>query len=121
MNVATQATVLNIGTYADGGWKIILVTGELDRNVVGDLKDLHRREVAVFLSDVGITQEQKDAIEKVELAPEAKIKTPSKRLRDVLYRLWQQIPVGADHKLNFENYYSHKMEQIIDQIKEQLD
>lgn len=49
---------------------------------------------------------------------ENKSKTPSKRLRAVLYILWKQTaPPDSD----FEVFYRDKMERLIDQIKARLD
>jgi hypothetical protein len=43
-------------------------------------------------------------------------KTPSQRLRAVLYRLWQQSSGGVD----FESFYRMRLESIIDQVKDKL-
>lgn len=48
---------------------------------------------------------------------EDKTKTPSKRLRDCLFVLWQQRNI----KLDFEIFYRQQMEKIIDKLKEQMD
>lgn len=44
-------------------------------------------------------------------------KTPSQRLRDVLYRLWEQSPEG--HK-TFATYYPMMMEKITTHFKRKL-
>lgn len=44
-------------------------------------------------------------------------KTPSKRLRAVLFVLWKQQGATGD----FEDYYRNKMNLIIEQIKTKLD
>lgn len=44
-------------------------------------------------------------------------KTPSKRLRSVIFLNWKQ----EGEKLDFESYYRYKMEQIIDHLKSKLD
>ena len=48
---------------------------------------------------------------------EDKSKTPSKRLRNVLYVLWKQTSKEKD----FELYYRIRMEKIIDYVKVKLD
>lgn len=48
---------------------------------------------------------------------EDKNKTPSKRLRAVLFVLWQQQGKAG----NFENFYREKMEKLIDFTKSKLD
>jgi len=44
-------------------------------------------------------------------------KTPSKRLRSVLFILWKQ----EGSRGTFENYYLEKMEKLVDMIKSKLD
>jgi len=48
---------------------------------------------------------------------EDKEKTPSKRLRAVLFVLWKQTKNGGD----FETYYREQVDKIIDHIKSKLD
>jgi hypothetical protein len=45
-------------------------------------------------------------------------KTPSMRLRAVLFRWWEQSPETT--RGDFENFYRRKMEKIIEQLKEKL-
>jgi hypothetical protein len=45
-------------------------------------------------------------------------KTPSQRLRAVLYRLWEQTPEGYE---DFNRYYDFRMEQLIKHFKTKLD
>jgi len=52
-----------------------------------------------------------------EVKSEASSKTPSQRLRAVLYRLWQQT--GSEDP--WETYYYTCMEKLINQIKARLD
>jgi hypothetical protein len=56
----------------------------------------------------------------IDLAPDfpkPEAKTPSQRLRAVLYRKWEQL--GSPEA--FERWYETKIETIITRIKEQLD
>ena len=49
--------------------------------------------------------------------PEQEGKSQAKRLRSVLYVLWEQKSEEPD----FDNYYKRQMNKIIDKIKGQLD
>lgn len=44
-------------------------------------------------------------------------KTPSQRLRAVIFILWKQSGGQGD----FEDYYRHKLEMVIDQFKERIE
>ena len=59
-----------------------------------------------------------DDVEEIpEYKPEEKSeKSPSQRLRAVLYRLWEQSGKIGD----FELFYRTRMDRLIDQIKERL-
>ena len=45
-------------------------------------------------------------------------KTPGQRLRGVLYRLWEQEPLGYK---TFTDYYNRRMEELITHYKNKLD
>jgi hypothetical protein len=45
-------------------------------------------------------------------------KTPSKRLRGVLYRLWEKDNLGFS---TFPTYYQHQMERLITHFKSQIE
>lgn len=56
---------------------------------------------------------------KVDKSKYMDAKTPSQRLRAVLFLLWQQT--SKENKTEFEDFYIEKMEQIINWIKEKLE
>lgn len=58
------------------------------------------------------------AISDMEVDYDDPTKTPSKRLRGVLYRNWEQ---DAEGYKTFEDYYRSKMEVIIVHFKGKLD
>ena len=55
-------------------------------------------------------------LDNVDLDLEDTKKTPSKRLRSCLYRLWEKDKQGE-----FKDFYKTRMEQIISHIKNKLD
>jgi hypothetical protein len=67
-----------------------------------------------FLFKENVFQESDIPTEDIE----DKTKTPAKRLRAVLYRLFEQT---GGKKTEFEPFYREKMEKLIDQIKARLD
>ena len=63
-------------------------------------------------------EDEKEFISDLESSYEDKGKTPSKRLRNVLFVLFKQDSEGYD---NFSDYYNNKMEKFITHIKGKLD
>lgn len=60
---------------------------------------------------------QKDALKDMKADYEEAGKTPSQRLRGVLYRNWEQKNKGYEV---FEDYYKAEMERIITHFKDKL-
>ena len=105
--------VTSLSTKVDGSIKIALETRELKSDTAASLFEMRNREAwAViapdFQKDISLPTERPD--------PAIGTKTPSQRLRAVLYRLWEQGKGGTD----FESFYRVRMEQIIDQLKEKI-
>lgn len=64
-----------------------------------------------------LTPEQLDEIERTKNDLYDSTKTPSKRLRNVLFVWWQQNNKGYE---KFDDYYLYHMEQIINNVKDKL-
>ena len=62
--------------------------------------------------------EAQDMLDLPELKPTDESKTPSQRLRAVLYRLYEQ---DSEQFKEFDGYYRFKMEKIIEHLKQKLD
>ena len=86
---------------------------------VGELFQLQNQLVSVGISTGQLTDDE------VELLRESKFgveqmptgKSPSQRLRGVLFRVWEIDNGGF---AQFENFYTHKIETIISHFKNQL-
>ena len=78
-------------------------------------ESLDSRGILFFSVKGELTQQEIDEIDAVDLELEGKSK--SQRLRNVLYVLWTQ----EGSKGNFKEYYSDRMEKLIQQIKDKLD
>ena len=63
-------------------------------------------------------QQEKDQLEQLESEYQDKGKSPSKRLKNVLYVNWQQDPQGYE---DFNRYYDFHMEKMITHWKSKLD
>lgn len=105
-----------LSTKQDGSIKITMETRELAGVDAARLFDLRGSEAWAIIAPTEIKEED---VKLPNERPDPAIgqKTPSQRLRAVLYRLWEQHSAGTD----FESFYRVRMEQIIDQIKQKLD
>ena len=108
--------VESISTRKDKTVKVILSTQELSQERAGELFGLLNKLAVAYISvkDIG-----EDEIEKVDKAnpdiPDGK--TQSQRIRNVLYRLWEQAPEGYK---DFNSFYHFKTEQIVEHFKSKL-
>lgn len=69
--------------------------------------------IVYFKSQGQLTKEEIDLIEKSEIEVEGK--TKSQRLRNVLYKVWEQEEIGS-----FNDFYADEMERIITHYKSKL-
>jgi len=72
----------------------------------------------LIFSGTKLTNEQLDAIDKAKNDLYDSSKTPSKRLRNVLYVWYEQDNKGYK---TFEDYYLYQMERIINNVKDKLE
>ena len=75
-------------------------------------------QIAFISQETPLTDAQLDDMEVPDVSPEFKgEKSPSQRLRAVLYLIWKQ----GGKKTDFELFYRTRMDRIITQLKEKLD
>lgn len=108
------STIHKIETMSDGGLKMTVYTQELAPIDEAEVMKL-KRQLGMFVFAVSEQIKEQDVPDvKVEFPNE---KTPSQRLRNVLYRAWEQDSGGYK---DFEIYYRAKVEKFIDFVKEKL-
>tara|TARA_R110002050_G_scaffold24659_3_gene65881 strand:+ start:14091 stop:14465 length:375 start_codon:yes stop_codon:yes gene_type:complete len=111
--------VEQIATRQDASVKIVLSTYELNTQSAVKLFDLRKTEALMYLSSDNISQEELDALDGFKLSSEKNDgKTPSQRLRAVLYVYWKQ---HKQEELEFDIFYLRHMNNMIEKIKEKLD
>ena len=115
MSVLLQVTVENITSRKDRTIKLVLGTQEVTPQQAGSLFELLNQLAFVLISPKGITQEQIDAVEDVDV--DLGGKTQSQRIRGVLYKLFEQDNEGFS---NFDNYYKSKTEKFIEHLKSKI-
>jgi hypothetical protein len=85
-------------------------TPELRVSESGQLMQWHGRACTVR-----ITPHDTPPLEMVRVDTERATKTPSQRLRNCLFVLWQQNPVGT-----FNEFYDKRLEFYINEVKSEL-
>ena len=114
--------VETIATRADGSIKVVVGSQELSSDTMTRLFDLRRKVGYVLISTKEISQEQIDAVETSTANMEFSEKTPSQRLRGVLYILWEKLQPkendqGIEKFVDFDLFYKRKLNEIINHYK----
>jgi hypothetical protein len=113
--IILPAIVEKVGTRKDNSLFVTIGTNELSPNDGGYLLSLHGKLATVYLSPAEINQKEIDQVDSLE--PELAGKTPSQRLRNVLFILFQQNNEGQK---DFDSFYKFKMGTIIDHLKTKI-
>ena len=115
MSRLIQLPVLIAGlqTKVDGSVKITLETRELENDYAGQLYGMRNAEAWCVISANEIKEPN---IPRQAADPELTSKTPSQRLRAVIFVYWQQKGSTQD----FDTFYKQRLESIIDQYKGKL-
>lgn len=108
--------VENISTRKDKTVKLVLSTQELTPEKAGMLFGLQNQLATTYINPVGVSQDEIDAVDKVN--PEFGGKTQSQRVRNVLYLLWEQKNEGFK---DFDSFYTHKTNLYIEHLKAKIE
>ena len=127
-SVVFEGGIDKVSTLADGSLRIYVGTPELAQETMVNLFRLIRKPGYVLISANHINQDQIDAVEKVTSNSEFNEKTPSQRMRGVLYKLWEKTQpktlngaTGEMEYVDFDLFYKRQMNKIIDHYKTKLD
>lgn len=124
--IVFEGGIDGIRTMADNTVRVNVGTPELSPDIVGQMYSMLKQPGYVVISTMPISQKQIDAVESATIDREFEEKTPSQRLRNVLYVLWeQQQPKetnseGITTYIDFDLYYKRKMNELITFIKNKL-
>jgi hypothetical protein len=111
--------VEGIGTRADRTLKITLGTQELTPAEAGQLFSLHQSAAYVMIKEELFNSEERQLLDKIQAdQTEYNGKTPSQRLRGVLYRVFETDPQSFS---DFPRYYEYQMERLITHFKNKID
>lgn len=111
--LTTPAILTRFSSRVDGSLSFGGITPELTTAEKVALMDLHNKNVVILiqLTDDSAPEEM------IRVKGGLEIKSPGRRLRDVLFVLYrQQNPLDT----TFENFYSSYLERLISSVKEKI-
>ena len=98
--------------------KVTFETNELTPEQLAGLNEGLGKAGYLAFKDNPFKEQEKELLDGLEAEYDDAKKSPSQRLRNVLFRLWEKNPEGyEDHRL----HYQFKMEKIINHYKKLLD
>ena len=113
MIIQFQSILDSMKMNKDKSLTLKLETREMTSEEIGLISNLANMECWVGMSDLLISK-----LDVPDEVPEFKgEKTPSERLRNVLYIYWKEVNKGQG---SFETFRNNYMEKIISSIKEKL-
>lgn len=110
------AIVEGIRSRKDKTVALTLGTQELSPEKAGQIFNTNSHLVTCYLSiKENISESEQEIIDSIEVDTPAK--TPSQRLRSVLFLIWKEHPEGYK---DFNMYYLHQMDKLINHFKTKL-
>lgn len=106
-----EAIVTSVRSRVDGSLGLGIITPELLTEEKVALMDLQN-----LLAEMIIMPKDEKNVDMLEVKKELVHKSPSQRLRSVIFLLWKQ----ADEQLPFEIYYEQAIQRIINHFKTKL-
>ena len=117
--IKTQAIISGVRSKVDGSLSLNVHTPELSSQEKAEFMELQGKDTTMLI------QPKDDAPEVVmEVEKGMDTKTPSQRIRSILFILWKQAEEYRKQQgeiVSFDNYYREKMEQIISQLKDKIE
>jgi hypothetical protein len=102
----------------DRTFKVVFETSELTPEQLSGLAQWITKFGYIAFKETPFKDKDKEILEQLEPDYNDTGKSPSQRLRGVLYRVWEKESEGFS---TFTLYYEHNMEKIISHYKAKLD
>lgn len=115
--ILIPASLDSYGSRADGSIRLSFSTGIVNNEQLLIINALKSQSGFLMFKDAGITGDEEAMLDGVDIDL-GNTKTPSQRLRNTLYRKWEQKDAGFK---DFKEYYKHMMEKIIIHYKNTLE
>lgn len=115
--ITIAAIVTAINSRKDKSWSISFSTPELNPQQFFDLGSMNGKECVLGINLNAFTQSEEKLIDEIKVEDADMDKSPSKRLRAVIFLRWKDNNEGYN---DFNLYYSYRMEKHITNEKNQL-
>ncbi len=115
--IVIPATIESLSTRQDGTIKVIIGSQEMPPEKVGLLFSLKNKLGYVAIKEAQFQPDEIDALTDIDEDLKEMGKTPSQRMRNVLYILFNQASEGYE---NFNDYYRAKMDKFIESLKSKI-
>lgn len=112
------AVLVSYRSLADRSLRLQFETGEPTPEQITNIALSNQNAGILAFNIDAFKTEQLKIIEETKADYEDKTKTPSKRLRNVLFIAWKQHNDGYEV---FEDYYRYKMDMFINHVKSELE
>ena len=107
----------SIKSRKDKTTALVLGTQEMSPQTAGQLFALQSSFVYVAIKEENFMQQELEVMEELKADFEIEKKSNGQRLRNILYKLFEQDKEGF---LTFSKYYDHQMERLINHFKNKL-
>lgn len=114
MLLQTEAQIKKVETLSDRSLKLTIYTQELDATAKAILFELQNKLGWMVFKETAIEEQD---IPTAEIKLEGSYKSPSERLRNVLYRIWEN---GSQKEPFNTHYYPRIMNTLIETYKDRL-
>ena len=115
--VVLPVYITRINSRKDRSWAITIETNELTPEQLAGLAVMQNTYGVMAFKESELTYEETTALDSIEATLPAG-KSPSQRLRNVLYKHFLNNPEGFS---KFEDYYAFRMERLIKILIDKLE
>lgn len=115
--ILLSGQIESISTRKDKTIRLTIGSQELSPKQCTEVFQLNQSFCYIGLKPEPFTKDEAEIIDSLKTDLDT-IKTPSQRLRAILFRAFEQ---DSENYLSFSTYYSSKMEQICQHYKSKLD
>ena len=119
MKSSLPSTISKVMTMAESTVRVQVDFQETTPEAMAEIFKLKGSLGWFFFHEKPITEIDTKDLPEIKL--EGWEKSPSQRLRNTLFRLWEARTDQGKTKLPFETWYREQMEMLINQAKEKLD